>query len=600
MAKKFLQNSDRKKEENRHVVAFGLFVALVSLVFSSAIADCFNLPKFIVALGGIIGFSCWLMTKFFNMKVVTVYKNPLYLPLLAFIVWEIVCLFFAANKIYGIAEIGLNVVCGVLIFIVPFILRKSSDVILFFRIVVISSMFVAIYGILQHYGLDPINWQIKKSALSTLGRRNFAGEYLVLVLPWALFCFFTSEKKLRLLFGSIFVLLLFHLFLTFTRASWIGFVISMMTLIFLKLKFKIPKAVKLVSVLIFFIMVLNAYADVFQFEQGTVKSRIDIWKTCISLIKSRPLTGWGTGNFEIAYYEFAENNPGNVLVPVNQRVSKAHNEFIEIAVENGIIGLLLFLFFIFTIYKMAWDTVANKKEQPVEKFISISAISSITGILVNSIASFPLQTTMGSFFFFLNCGILSRMYFVVNNPEKHEIKFSFSGIPFVCMVAACAYIVFTFTAISSSYSLKKSKDIMRIVAEIHDPILWIQAEIYGRNVVSYNPFNIEGYYHLGKVYLAANEIEKARENFLRALKFQPHSEVILLNLGIVEKRSKNFQLAEKYFIRALKISEKNPEILKALWNFYSETGNTEKANQYLEKILKINPDFVPDKTGLSN
>ncbi|MCM8806035.1 MAG: O-antigen ligase family protein [Candidatus Omnitrophica bacterium] len=600
MAKKFLQNSDRKKEENRHVVAFGLFVALVSLVFSSAIADCFNLPKFIVALGGIIGFSCWLMTKFFNMKVVTVYKNPLYLPLLAFIVWEIVCLFFAANKIYRIAEIGLNVVCAVLIFIVPFILRKSSDVILFFRIVVISSMFVAIYGILQHYGLDPINWQIKKSALSTLGRRNFAGEYLVLVLPWALFCFLTSEKKLRLLFGSIFILLLFHLFLTFTRASWIGFVISMMTLIFLKLKFKIPKAVKLVSVLIFFIMVLNAYADVFQFEQGTVKSRIDIWKICISLIKSRPLAGWGTGNFEIAYYEFAENNPGNVLVPVNQRVSKAHNEFIEIAVENGIIGLLLFLFFIFTIYKMAWDTVANKKEQPVEKFISISAISSITGILVNSIASFPLQTTMGSFFFFLNCGILSRMYFVVNNPEKHEIKFSFSGIPFVCMIVACAYIVFTFTAISSSYSLKKSKDIMRIVAEIHDPILWIQAEIYGRNVVSYNPFNIEGYYHLGKVYLAANEIEKARENFLRALKFQPHSEVILLNLGIVEQRSKNFQLAEKYFIRALKISEKNPEILKALWNFYSETGNTEKANQYLEKILKINPDFVPDKTGLSN
>ncbi|MGC9065331.1 MAG: tetratricopeptide repeat protein [Candidatus Ratteibacteria bacterium] len=577
--------------KNMPVILFGLLAASIGLVCSPLLADCFNLPKFLFALGGVIAFFCYLMMKFLNTRLIPLYRNPLYLPFGLFVVWQFLCIFPATNKIAGISEISLHIVCACLMFIVPFILRKTTDVVRFARIIVISSALIAIYGIFQHYGFDFIRWDIKHSALSTLGRRNFAGEYLVLVIPWALFCFFTSQKKQRLVFASIFVLLMFHLFLTFTRASWIGFAFSMFTaaLILLKIRIRPAMVLKYFAISMLLIFVVRANAGIFQFEPGTLKSRIEIWKTSLSMIKEQPIIGYGTGNFEIAYYKFAHSHP-DVLIPANLRVTKAHNEFIEIAVENGIVGLGSFLFFIFAIYKMAYQIFVSRNERPAEKFISVFVISGITGILVNALASFPLQITPGSFFFFLNCGILSRMYFTVCQVEAIEKKFYFPGVAFICMAVICSYIVFAFCAVNASYSLNQSKKIMRTVAETKDPVLWLVAEAYAKNSVNYNPFNVEGFFHLGKLYLVANQLEQARKNFLKALEFQPYSDQTIVNLGLVEQRSTNYQMAEKYFRKAISINPSNAEWFYLTGNFYLEKKDCDKAILYFTKSLELNPD----------
>ncbi|MCM8816470.1 MAG: O-antigen ligase family protein, partial [Candidatus Omnitrophica bacterium] len=397
---------------NKPILFLGYLCALVSLVFVRILENGFDLPKFLVAFGGIICLLCYLLILFSKKNFFPIYKNPLYFPLFLFLGWQVFSIFFAVNKIAGISEIGLTLVCSTLVFIIPLILKDASDVILLARIIAISSGIIAIYGIFQHFGFDFFMWTRENSALSTLGRRNFAGEYLVLVIPWALFCFFTSGRQFKVVFILIFVLLLTHLFLTFTRASWIGFISSILLLLLLLIRepIKTTKVIQFVFMLLLLLLVTNVYAGVFQFEKGTVKSRILIWKSCVFVIKHAPFMGVGTGNFEIGYYKYASDNP-NAFVPSEVRIDKAHNEFIEIAVENGIIGLTLFLFFIFTIYKMAWLILASRNKKEFEKFVSIFAIASITGILVNSLASFPLQRTIGSFFFFLNCGILSRMYF---------------------------------------------------------------------------------------------------------------------------------------------------------------------------------------------
>ncbi|MCM8759602.1 MAG: O-antigen ligase family protein [Candidatus Omnitrophica bacterium] len=569
------------------VINFAIYCALVFLAFLPFLADCFNLPKFVVLIVGLVLFLCGFIMKFLNMRFITIYKNPLYLPLALFIFWRLISILFTTNKIAGISEIGLFISCSVLVFLVPLILRKADDVVLFFKILIVGSVVMSLYGIVQHFGFDFFHWNIKHSALSTFGRRNFAGEYLVFILPWALFIFLTEKKLQKLFYVLAFVLLMFHLFLTFTRASWIGFGVSMLLIALLLLRFDLkPALLKVVLVFLIFCLVFRVYGSIFQFEQGTLKSRILIWKTCIELIKERPIIGHGIGNFEPSYYKIAYEKE-NVLIPPNLRVDKAHNEFLEIAVENGIVGLLLFLFFIFTIYKMSWYILRNKNEKSFEKFVSVFAISGITGMLVNSLASFPLQTTAGCFFFFLNCGILSRMYFTVIEQKTFEKNFSYPGMVFLCMAGICAVIVFSFCALYSSYSLEKSKRIMRAVVKSGDPVLWLIAEMYGKNATSYNPFNVENYFHLGKLYLVGGQFDKAYENFMKALKFNPYSEQVLLNLGMVEQRRKNFAASERYFLKAYKVSRDNPEILKSLGLFYLETNEIEKAIYYLTQAQRF-------------
>lgn len=576
-------------KKNFSVLYFSIFCSLVFLAFCHSLADAFNLPKFIVVLLGIVCFLCYLTVKHLNMQFIPLYKNPLYLPLGLFILWQIFCLIFAINKISGITQIGLFVVCSFLIFIVPFVLKSFENILFFMKFVVSVSVLISAYGIFQHYGFDFFSWDIKNSALSSFGRRNFAGEFLVFILPWSLFVVFLTRKPQKILFIFAFLILLFHLFLTFTRASWIGFVFSMLFLLTLFFKFHIKPVFLKISIVFFvFLFIFRAQAGVFQFEPGTLNSRILIWKTSLEMIKSRPISGYGTGNFENAYYKLASEREG-VLVPSNLRVDKAHNEFIEIAVENGIVGLFLFLFLIFTIYKMSWLVLKEKNNRHNEGFITAFAIASISGILVNSLASFPLQTTSGCFFFFLNCGILSRTYFVSFKQAPFEKKFNYPGIVFLCMAAMCAVIVFSFAALYSSYSLKKSKDFMRAAVSKQNPVFWLIAEMYAKNAISYNPFSIDAYYHLGKVYLVGNELEKAQNCFTKALRFNPYSEQIFLNLGIVEQRKKNYAKAEEYLLKALAINDNNPEILKTIGEFYFVTNRFEKAKYYLEKASKLAP-----------
>lgn len=577
---------------NLPVLTFAIYSAFVFLVFTHCLSDNFNLPKFVVALTGIVIFLTYFAMKFLNIHLITLYKNPLYIPLGFFILWKAFCLIFATNKIAGLSEIGLFLTCSALIFIVPLILRNFEDIALFMKILVGSSIIISLYGIIQHCGLDFFQWDIKNSALSTLGRRNFAGEYLVLILPWALFVLSISKKPQKIFFALTFIALLVHLFLTFTRASWIGFAISMLVVLLALLKFRLkPDIKKIVLISFIFLTVFRVYAGVFRFEPGTVKSRIEIWKTSIELIKNRFIWGYGTGNFEVAYYRIASERQ-DVLIPQNLRVDKAHNEFLEIAVENGFIGLFLFIFFIFTIYKMAWRIFTSTSEKKREKFVSIFAIASISGILVNSLASFPLQTTAGCFFFFLNCGVLSRMYFTVLEQDYVEKKFSCPGVAFICMAALCAVITLSFAGLYSNYSLEKSKRIMRAVVRSANPVLWLLAEMYAKNAASYNPFNVECYFHLGKLYLVADNLESAYINFSKALRFNPFSEQILMNLGIVEQRRKNYQQAEKYLLKAFAVAKNNPEVLKALGLFYFETKNYDRAIEILEKANNLLPDDV--------
>ena len=578
------------QKENTAVIWFALFCSLVFLIFFHSLSDCFNLPKFIVSLCGITGFLCYIAMRFSNLRFALIYKNPLYLPIALFIGWKIIGLVFAINRISGIQEIALIFVCSWLIFIVPLVLKNARHIFLFVKILIVSSALVAIYGILQHFGFDIFNWSIKNSALSTFGRRNFAGEFLVLILPWSLFTILVSKRFHKLFFAVIFSLLVFHLFLTFTRASWIGFIFSMLVtgLLLLKIGFKtaLKKAYAIFLILLF---VLNAHAGVFQFEKGTLKSRLLIWKTSIEMIKSRPVSGYGTGNFEVAYYRFASERQ-DVFIPQNQRVDRAHNEFIEVAVENGIIGLFLFLFFVFEIYKMFWRIFIAVDGKIEEKLVSVFAIASISGILVNSLASFPLQTSSGCFFFFLNCGILSRMYFSIRGQLPAEKKFSYPGIAFLSMAMVCAVIVFAVAALYSSYSLEKSKKILRFAVERKDAVMWLFAEMNIKNAINYNPFNVETYFYAGKLYLVAGELEKSRENFQKALKFNPYSEQVLMNLAIVHQRMKNFESAEKYFLKAVSIGRNNKDVLKAIVNFYLETDRPDRAIFYLNRASSLFPE----------
>jgi O-antigen ligase len=141
--------------------------------------------------------------------------------------------------------------------------------------------------------------------------------------------------------------------------------------------------------------------EALEFNQN---SRFEHWaqisKDIVSDIDTKvgqkyPLTGRGLGSFKVVYHAQHKNN-----------YIQAHNEYLELAYTSGIIGLILFLFAIWSMFKRALS-----KEK---LFLSgtpryrASLMAGIVCTLVVSCGTFILQVGTTAFVSVVLCGLLEN------------------------------------------------------------------------------------------------------------------------------------------------------------------------------------------------
>lgn len=82
-------------------------------------------------------------------------------------------------------------------------------------------------------------------------------------------------------------------------------------------------------------------------EELSVKSRIGIWKTSFKSILKHPLLGVGIGNYPVVLDED---------ISAAKKGASAHNLYLDIASEMGLLGLIVLLLIFWQIFKRGWKT----------------------------------------------------------------------------------------------------------------------------------------------------------------------------------------------------------------------------------------------------
>lgn len=77
-----------------------------------------------------------------------------------------------------------------------------------------------------------------------------------------------------------------------------------------------------------------------QRQASSFDSRNIIWAKGIEAGSTKPILGWGLENFELAFKSTLKPAEFDLK---NIRVDKAHNEFLEIFVNSGAVGLTLYI-----------------------------------------------------------------------------------------------------------------------------------------------------------------------------------------------------------------------------------------------------------------
>jgi tetratricopeptide (TPR) repeat protein len=95
-------------------------------------------------------------------------------------------------------------------------------------------------------------------------------------------------------------------------------------------------------------------------------------------------------------------------------------------------------------------------------------------------------------------------------------------------------------------------------------------------------------FHLrGKLYLEANELDKAKQDLRNAYELNPESADLLFDLGYLESLNGENQLALDYYIKSAKYDLRNPNTYVNIGNLYAMMGDSKTAIDNYSKALVL-------------
>ncbi|MDD4910351.1 MAG: O-antigen ligase family protein [Candidatus Omnitrophica bacterium] len=272
-----------------------------------------------------------------------------------------------------------------------------------FYILFVSAALLGIDGIYQHFThKDFIRcrkwWDIPRITASFYTPNDF-GCYLAMVIPFVISAFaFFRRRFARASVLALFVLLFSCLMLTVSRGSWL---VSLISILFMSLWLRYL-AVFLVLVLIVgtaaFFLSGNTYLQarlkgMFELTDAGSMDRRLIWQGCLKMILSKPWMGIGLGTFMFNFRRFVD-------YPYGHGIPYAHNCYLQIAAETGVIGLASFLLIllVFFYYGIRFLKKGRRDVYWYTSLASVSAAIVFCGHMLFDTSLYNLN--LGMFFWF--------------------------------------------------------------------------------------------------------------------------------------------------------------------------------------------------------
>jgi O-antigen ligase len=114
----------------------------------------------------------------------------------------------------------------------------------------------------------------------------------------------------------------------------------------------------------------------------------------------KPVLGWGLGTFPEVYPQFR-------TFYTNFFINAAHNDYVQLLVEMGALGLATMLWLLVLVYR---NGVKKLKDWPRDTNggLALAALLGISGILFHSLVDFNLQIPANAAIFYMLC-VLAAM-----------------------------------------------------------------------------------------------------------------------------------------------------------------------------------------------
>ena len=107
-----------------------------------------------------------------------------------------------------------------------------------------------------------------------------------------------------------------------------------------------------------------------------VIERLAHWQAAIRMAEDAPLFGVGLGNYEIVYDDYR-------LVNWEEPLGHAHNLYLNLLAETGVIGLIAYLAFWVIVFRMTWSL--RSQPDPFSRCIAVGLLGAWAYVAVHSV-----------------------------------------------------------------------------------------------------------------------------------------------------------------------------------------------------------------------
>jgi len=360
---------------NATLITLGLMLTVAPLLYTADVYLVFEFPKLLAVQVGIgVAFLFWLSARLLQpVSLFNSFQKRFLLPVFGlYIAFQILAWWGAydSNQAFWgsyFQRQGLWYLlhCWLLFFMLADLGQRRLQ-----RDFLLLCLGLGALGNLLFAGLELFNWTdyaawkgalYETRLLSTFGQPNFFAVHLGMTLPLLWYGFVRAKNPWRWAILALTPLWLGGMWLTGSRAAWLGLLPLLSVLPFFAMKKWLPQRnislwkTTLVGSLVGAVFILAGLWSIGQreaswrFDQLLEPSRweqIDryrIWQRSVDLIAESPLLGYGQNNFELV---FESDQTRNDPVLGGLYVDNPHSWLLTVGTDSGLAGLLSLLILI--------------------------------------------------------------------------------------------------------------------------------------------------------------------------------------------------------------------------------------------------------------
>ena len=393
-------------------------------------------------------FGLMIFFLFLQMKIPfldkRIWRNPIIICVLVYLFWLIITSITSTDPIVSFKSILAR-----LWFIIPLLIfgthffKKHENRVVFLWLFIVSCSLVVCFTLIHHsiYGFGEeeghwVMWPFFKD-------HTIYGATVALCLPISLALLNQKgspalSKAVLILLNSI---LITGLIFSYTRAAWLSVFCAGIIglLVYFRVNFKLLLGLGLALGFMIYaqwdniqlVMAKNKHEHTTEAFEEKIQSaanvttdasnleRINRWDCAYQMFKKRPVLGFGPGTYAFEYAPFQDPENLTIISTNFGDMGNAHSEYLSALSESGIIGLLLFISIVASIFtcaiKLYYKTPSHENDI---KLLIMGIIISLSTYFIHAFLNNYLDTDKAAVPIWAMCAMIIAMSLKANDQSK--------------------------------------------------------------------------------------------------------------------------------------------------------------------------------------